>query len=130
MHLPPWILQDYQALTYQIGMRFRVVQAPRVYAAKYSHRDQQPHESLEAYAAELKSLYHKAFLNRSQQTRQEDLLQHFLDGLLNQEARASVEFHKEPVTIDEAVYQLAVLAQLATDCQQYSLNIKGLLLVA
>jgi len=130
MHLPPWILQDYQALTYEIGMRFRVVQAPRVYAAKYSHRDQQPHESLEAYAAELKSLYHKAFPNRSQETRQEDLLQRFLDGLLNQEARARVEYHKAPVSIDEAVYHLGVLGQLASDCQQWSLNIKGPLLVA
>jgi len=41
-----------------------------------------------------------------------------------------VEYHKAPVSIDEAVYQLAVLGQLATDCQQYSLNIKGPLLVA
>jgi len=130
MHLPAWILHDYQALTYEIGMRFRVVQAPKVFAAKYSHRDQQPHESLEAYAAELKSLYHKAFPKRSQQTRQEDLLQRFLDGLLNQEARARVEYHKAPVSIDEAVYHLAVLGQLAADCQQYSLNIKGPLLVA
>jgi len=125
MHLPPWILQDYQALTYEIGMRFRVVQAPKVFAAKYSHRDQQPHESLETYAAELKSLYHTAFPNHSQQTRQR-----FLDGLLNQEARARVEYHKAPVSIDEAMYHLAVLGQLAADCQQYSLNIKGPLLVA
>jgi len=105
-----------------------------MYAAQFTHRDQQLNESLEGYAADLKSLYHKAYPKRDPQTRQEDLLQRFLDGLYDQEARARVEFHKEPGTIDDAVNHLAVLEQLAADCRQTSwcqpLNAEGPLLVA
>jgi len=119
-HLPSWTLYDYHALVYEIEKRFRVVRTPKMYAAQFTHRDQQLNESLEGYAADLQSLYHKAYPERDPQTRQEDLLQRFLDGLHDQEARVRVEFHKEPVTIDDAVYHLAVLEQLAADCRQTS----------
>jgi len=133
-HLPTWTLYDYHTLMYEIEMRFRVVRTPKMYAAQFTHRDQQLNESLEGYAADLKSLYHKAYPERDPQTRQEDLLQRFLDGLHDQEARARVEFHKEPGTIDDAVNLLVVLKQLAADCRRTSLwrslNTEGPLLVA
>ena len=134
MHLPSWMLHDFQALVYEVGMRFRVVQSTKAFAAEFARRDQQLNESLESYAAKLKSLQHNAYPRRYPQTRQEDLLQRFLDGLQDQEARVRVEFHKEPETIDDAVYHLAVLEQLAADCRQTSwcrsLNAEGPLLVA
>ena len=128
------MLCDYEALVYEIVMRFRVVQSTKAFAAEFARRDQQLNESPESYATKLKSLHHKAYPHRDQQTRQEDLLQRFLDGLQDQEARVRVEFHKEPETIDDAVYHLAVLEQLAADCRQTSwcrsLNTEGPLLVA
>jgi len=134
MCLPPWMLCDYEALVYEIGMRFRVVQSTKAFAAEFARRDQQLNESPVSYATKLKSQHRKAYPHRDQQTRQEDLLQRFLDGLQDQEARVRVEFHKEPGTIDDAVYHLAVLEQLAADCRQTSwcrpLNPEGPLLVA
>lgn len=38
-------------------------------------------------------------------TRQEDLVRRFLDGLRDSDARFEIEYNKEPEDIDEAVYQ-------------------------
>ncbi len=43
---------------------------------------------------------------RAAQTRREDLLRCFLDGLQDEQARFQVEFVKEPATIDNAVYEV------------------------
>ena len=51
-------------------------------------------------------MYDKAHSNRDENTRQEDLLWRFFDGLYNQKARFQVEYVKEPRDIDEAVYQV------------------------
>ena len=45
-----------------------------------------------------------AYSHRDTQTREEDLVHRFLDGLRNDDIRFAVEFHKDPKTIDEAVY--------------------------
>ena len=63
-------------------------------------------ETVEEYAAELKHLYDKAHPDRDGDTRAEDLLRRFLDGLKNEQARFQVEHVKEPSNIDEAVYQV------------------------
>ena len=47
-----------------------------------------------------------AHSNRDENTRQEDLLWRFFDGLYDQKARFQVEYVKEPRDIDEAVYQV------------------------
>lgn len=41
---------------------------------------------------------------REHNTRQEDLVWRFLDGLTDCETRFKIEFHKEPEDIDDAVY--------------------------
>ena len=51
-------------------------------------------------------LYDKAHANRDEETRREDLLRKFLDGLYDGKARFQVEYVKEPRDIDEAVYQV------------------------
>jgi hypothetical protein len=58
---------------------------------------------VEEYAAELKKLYDKAHANRDEQTRDEDLLRRFLDGVQDDKARFHVEF---VIDIDEAVYEI------------------------
>ena len=48
----------------------------------------------------------KAHRYRVRPTRDEDLVRRFLDGLRDDEARFEVEYHKEPETIDQAVFHV------------------------
>ena len=57
-------------------------------------------------------LYDKAHKNRARSVRDDDLVRRFLDGLLDQEAKFEVEYHKEPKNIDEAVFHVVNLIQM------------------
>ena len=94
---------SYSSLVKELESRFRVVETKKTYAAILSHRNQKPGECVEDYAAELKKLYSKAHPHRDSQTRQEDLLRRFFDGLSDEKARVQVEYVKDPKSIDEAV---------------------------
>lgn len=96
--------RNYRRLIRELNNRYRVVENKKTYAAQLSRRNQKPNESVEEYAAELKRLYDKAHSNRDFKTRQEDLLRRFFDGLNNERASFEVEFHKEPIDIDQAVF--------------------------
>ena len=87
----------------ELNGRFRVIETERTYAARFSQRNQRQGETAEEFAADLKRLYAKAYKFRDDRTRQEDLVRRFLDGLKRSEARFEIEFHKEPINIDEAV---------------------------
>ena len=50
-------------------------------------------------------------MRRDTETRREDLLRRFLDGLVDDKARFHVEFIKEPTNIDDAVYQVVCFQQ-------------------
>lgn len=99
-------LRDYRELVSEINNRFRVIETPRTFAAKFSKRNQKPNETAEEYAAELKRLYDKAHNRRDSRTRKEDLVRRFMDGLRDEEVRWEVEYIKEPDDIDEAVYHV------------------------
>lgn len=73
---------------------------------KLSRRNQRAGETTEGYAADLEMLYDKAHGYRNRRTREEDPVRRFLDGLRDDEVRFEEEFHKEPDTIDEAVYHV------------------------
>ena len=90
----------------ELQIRYRKVETTRTTGSKFSNRNQHPGESIEDYAAELKSLYDKAYPNRDGQTSQEDLLRRFLDGAADEQAFTQVEFVKEPSDIDQAVYDI------------------------
>lgn len=49
--------------------------------AKFSNRRQNPNEPLEVYAAELKKMYAKAYPSRDENTKRENLLRKFFEGL-------------------------------------------------
>lgn len=100
------IRSDYKALCKELKNRFRVVETSKTFGVQFSHRNQKNGETVEEYAAELKKLYDKAHARRDKETRREDLLRRFLDGLLDEKARFHVEFVKEPNNIDEAVFQV------------------------
>ena len=74
------------------------------FAAKFSQRSQRTDETEEEFAADLKRLYAKAYMNRDCRTKHEYLDRRFLDGMKDNEARFEIEYHKEPDDIDQAVY--------------------------
>ena len=86
--------------------RFRKVETVRTYGAQFSHRNQRPGETIEDFAADLKRLYDKAYANRDRDTRREDLLRRFLDGIQDDATRFQVEYNKEPHDIDKAVFDV------------------------
>ena len=94
---------NYNTLITELNNRFRVVETCKTFASKFSNRHQGPNETVEEYAAELKRLYAKAHAHRNYDTRREDLLRRFLDGLNDEQARFQVEYIKDPVDIDHAV---------------------------
>ena len=100
------IRNDYNLLTKELKNRFRKIESRKTFGSKFSRHCQGVDDTVEAYAGELKRLYDKAHPHRDEETRREDLLQRFLDGIANEEASFQVEYVKEPVTIDEAVYEV------------------------
>ena len=81
--LPKSSRRNYKLLVQELGSWFRVIESSKTYGAQFSRRYQRPGESAEAYVAELKRLYDKAYGGRERKTRTEDLLRRFLDGLLD-----------------------------------------------
>ena len=109
--LPRGTLSCYSELIKELNSRFRVVETKRTFAAQFSQRTQRQGETAEEFAAELKRLYAKAYNFRGETTKQEDLVRRFLDGLRNSDARFEVEYNKEPVNIDEAVFHVVNFVQ-------------------
>ncbi|XP_053385508.1 uncharacterized protein LOC123539473 [Mercenaria mercenaria] len=115
--LPVEILDNYSELMSELTRRYRVIETSRSFAAKFSRRNQKHGETVEEYAAELKRLYGKAHGHRDRHIRDEDLVRRFLDGLLDQDTKFEVEYHKEPMDIDEAVYHVVNLIQTKNGCR-------------
>lgn len=109
--LSPFVLGNYRELVAELHSRFKVIETPRSFAAMFSRRVQRSGESVENYAAELKRLYDKGHGYRDRKTRDEDLVRRFLDGLLDDDARFEVEYHKQPTTIDDAVFHVVNFMQ-------------------
>ena len=97
---------NFRSLVHELKNRFRKVETARTFGARFSNRNQNAGESAEDYAAELKRLYDKAHSNRDVETRREDLLRRFLDGVIDDSARFQLEYVKEPQDIDDAVYEV------------------------
>lgn len=118
---------DYKSLCKELSNRFRIVETSKTFWVQFSHRNQKCGETAEEYAAELKMLYDKAHVNRDKETRKEDLLRRFLDGLIDDKARFHVEFIKEPKNIDEAVFQTVCFQETKQKKRSYNENIRHIL---
>ena len=101
--LPQEITCNFKKLIEELESRFRLVETHKTYEAQFSKRNQLHGETVEEYAAALKRLYDKAHVKRNPESRREGLLRRFLNGLADDQARFEVEYHKDPVNIDEAV---------------------------
>ncbi len=104
--LSPEIRSDYHALVYELRKRFQTFETPRMYQAQYDRRRQNSGESAHSFASDLKRLYDKAYPRRPRSIRDEDLVRKFFDGLLDRRASTQVEYHKNPSSIDHAVYEV------------------------
>lgn len=97
---------NYKMLVRELHYRFRRVETPKSFELKLRNRFQKPGESVSEYASDLKRLYCKAFPNRDSNTRREDLLRKFLEGLNDDDVKFHVEYIKEPEDIDAAVCEV------------------------
>ncbi len=104
--LSPEVRSDYHALVYELRKRFQTFETPRMYQAKYDKRKQMIGEDVHSFASDLKRLYDKAYPGRPLSIRSEDLVRKFFDGLLDWKASTQVEYHKNPTSIDHAVYEV------------------------
>lgn len=89
--LNPEILSGYRKRRSELGHRFGVYESPKKFQTKFKRRDQRNGESAQTYRAALQSLYRKAYPNRDNLTRQENLVSRFLLGLRNEKARIHLE---------------------------------------
>lgn len=102
--LPPHILDGYQELTAEMNSRYRVIETSRLFAV--STTNGLKNLGRRSRSTPLKRLNDKAHKRRDRATRVGDLVQSFFEGLVYQDARFEVEYHKEPKDIDEAVYHM------------------------
>jgi hypothetical protein len=84
------IRTNYTRLVVELNNRFRVIETRKTFATQFNKRAQKPNESAEDYAAQLKRLYDKAYANRATDTRREDLVRNFLQGLYDDRSRFHV----------------------------------------
>ncbi|CAG2225065.1 unnamed protein product [Mytilus edulis] len=113
-------LKNYSKLATELKNRFGVFENKRAYKVQFNRRTQKPNEDTADYAAELKRLYDKAYSNRHAKIRQEDLLQRFLMGLSDTEARIYLELHKDPKTIEEAVQEVITYKETTSETHEGS----------
>ena len=104
--LPQSTLKSYKKLIGELDSRYRVVEIPKNFQNKFDRRDQQPYESYEDYAVELKRLYDKAYSTRPTEIREQDLVKRFMNGVRDGKARRIVDFVKHPKSIDDAVVEV------------------------
>ena len=94
---------SYKELVDCLKKRFHKVESRKMFADMFWKRDQKAGELEETYAAELKRLHGKAWPKRNTESTKEDLLQRFMNGLLDKKAKQQVEFVKNPTNIDNAL---------------------------
>ena len=73
-------LSRYSDLVKERNSRFRLVETEKHFASKFSRRLQKKGETAAEYAADLKRLYAKAYKNRDNRIKREDLVRKDLDG--------------------------------------------------
>ena len=120
--IPKDIISSFQSLAHELGLRFQSVETTKTSRVQFGKRTQRIGESVEDNSAELKRIYDKAYPGRNPEMRQQLLLQQFLNGLRDKQAKFAVEYFKEPCTIEDAVHHVVTYmeAQQGTMCNDRS----------
>ena len=100
------IISSFQSLVHELGLRFQSVETTKTFRVQFGKRTQRIGESVEDYSAELKRIYDKAYPGRNPEMRRQLLLQQFLNGLRDKQAKFAVEYFKEPGSIEDAVHNV------------------------
>ena len=82
------------------------METTKTFRVQFGKRTQRIGESVEDYSAELKRIYDKAYPGRNPEMRRQLLLQQFLNGLRDKQAKFAVEYFKEPGSIEDAVHNV------------------------
>lgn len=114
------ILTSYSKLVNELKNRFGVFENRRTFKVQFNRRTQKSNETPAEYSSELKRIYDKAYSNRDAKTRQEDLLQRFLMGLNDHNARVHIELNKDPKTIEEAVQEVITYFETTSENNENS----------
>ena len=109
--IPADILTNYEGLVSELDSRFKSVETNRTYKVQFRKRFQKYEETVEEYAAELKRIYDKAYPGRKPEMRRQLLLQQFLNGLKDKNAKFAVEYYKEPNSVEEAVHHVVTYTE-------------------
>jgi len=117
-------LSKYSKLVKELQNRFGIFETKKNYRVQFNRRNQKSGETPEAYAAELKRIYDKAYTNRDAKIRQEDLLQRFLMGLIDNKTRIHIELTKDPRSVEEAVHEVITYLE-TTNYSQYDDQVSG-----
>ena len=109
--IPQGIISYFPSLVHELGLRFQSVETNKTFCVQFGKRTQRIGESVEDYSAELKRIYDKAYPGRNPEMRRQLLLQQFLNGLRDKQAKFAVDYFKEPCTIEEAVHNLVTYTE-------------------
>ena len=102
------VRRNYKALVKELNSRYRTIESKRGYRLKWAELKQKHGQSVEELAAQIKSLYDKAFPDRDHKTRREDVVAKFFDALSDSTLKAQVQFVKDPQDIDRAVKEVVL----------------------
>ena len=97
---------DFQILVRELKHRCRKIETSHSHRENVQQMPAYPCESEDDYAVELKRLYNKVHSNRVAETRRQDLLRRFVDGIVDESARFHVEYTKEPYDVDGAAFEV------------------------
>lgn len=104
--IPSDSISNFHSLVRELSLRFQSVETNKTFRVQFNKRVQRVGESVEDYSAELKRLYDKAYPGKNPEMRRQLLLQQFLNGLRDKQAKFAVEYFKEPCTIEEAIHNV------------------------
>ena len=103
--LAPEVRNDYKALIDELTTRFTEFESQKVFRAKYRNLKQEPGQSEQELAAEIKMMYGRAFPGRGRRISQEDMVSKFLEALRDDAQRTALEYPAVPETLDAALRQ-------------------------
>ena len=113
-------LSKYSKLVKELQNRFGSSETKKNNRVQFNRRNQTSGET----AAELKRIYDKAYTNRDAKIGQEDLLQRFLMGLIDNKTSIHIELTKDPRYVEEAVHEVITYLE-TTNYSQYDDQVCG-----
>ena len=101
--IPSDSISNFHSLVRELSLRFQSVETNKTFRVQFNKRVQRVGESVEEYSAELKRLYDKAYPGKNPEMQRQLLLQQFLNGLRDKQAKFAVEYFKVKVKVSHSL---------------------------